>query len=65
MDSLPHPERSRRSSAWVVTWRQLLPDVDMIDRLKREAVRRALLYQGLIHTWLKERLDAETREPGR
>src|SRR5436190_12391355 len=36
----------------------------MIDRLKREAARRALLYQSLIHTWLKERLDAETREPG-
>ena len=38
--------------------------VDMIDRLKREATRRALPYQTLIRMWLKERLDAETREPG-
>jgi CopG antitoxin of type II toxin-antitoxin system len=39
--------------------------VDMIDRLKREAARRAIPYQTLIRMWLKERLDAETREGGR
>jgi predicted DNA binding CopG/RHH family protein len=38
--------------------------VDMIGQLKREAARRALPYQALIRMWLKERLDAETREPG-
>lgn len=36
--------------------------VDMIGQLKREAARRALPYQALIRMWLKERLDAETRE---
>ena len=39
--------------------------VDMIDRLKSEAARRSLPYQTLIRMWLKERLDAETRELGR
>ena len=39
--------------------------VDMIDRLKDEAARRALPYQTLIRMWLKERLDAETRGRGR
>ena len=39
--------------------------VDMIDRPKDEAARRALPYQTLIRMWLKERLDAETRERGR
>ena len=38
--------------------------VEMIDRLKDEAARRALPYQTLIRMWLKERLDAETRERG-
>jgi predicted DNA binding CopG/RHH family protein len=36
--------------------------VDMIDDLKRAAVRRALPYQTLIRMWLKERLDSEPRE---
>jgi predicted DNA binding CopG/RHH family protein len=36
--------------------------VDMIDRLKREAARRALPYQTLIRMWLQERLDTEARE---
>ncbi len=39
--------------------------VDMIDRLKSEAAQRTLPYQTLIRMWLKERLDAETRELGR
>lgn len=34
--------------------------VDMIERLKDEASRRALPYQTLIRMWLKERLDAES-----
>ncbi len=38
--------------------------VDMIDQLKHEAARRVLPYQTLIRMWLKERLDAETRQPG-
>ena len=38
--------------------------VEMIEALEREAARRALPYQTLIRMWLKERLDAETREPG-
>jgi predicted DNA binding CopG/RHH family protein len=37
----------------------------MIDQLKGEAERRAIPYQTLIRMWLKERLDAEAREPGR
>ena len=39
--------------------------VDMSDQLNHEATRRALPYQTLIRMWLKERLDAETREVGR
>ena len=39
--------------------------VDMIDALKQEATRRALPYETLIRMWLKERLDAEARVPGR
>ena len=39
--------------------------VDMIDRLKSEAARRAVPYHTLIRMWLKERLDIETRELGR
>ncbi len=54
------PPRARRTKP--VNLR--LP-VDMIDRLKSEAARRALPYQTLIRMWLKERLDAETRELGR
>jgi predicted DNA binding CopG/RHH family protein len=37
----------------------------MIDQLKREAARRSLPHQTLIRMWLKERLDAEGREPSR
>ncbi|MGI8553999.1 MAG: CopG family antitoxin [Dehalococcoidia bacterium] len=37
--------------------------IAMIDELKRQAARRALPYQTLIHMWLNERLDAEAREP--
>ncbi len=33
--------------------------VDMIEELKAEAGKRALPYQTLIRTWLKERLTAE------
>ncbi len=39
--------------------------IDMIEALKHEGGRRALPYQTLIRMWLKERLDAESREPGR
>ena len=54
------PTRVRRTKP--ITLR--LP-VDMIDRLKHAAARRALPYQTLIHMWLKEQLDAETPERGR
>jgi predicted DNA binding CopG/RHH family protein len=39
--------------------------VEMIDQLKAEAARRVLPYRTLIRMWLKERLDAQTRERGR
>lgn len=39
--------------------------IEMIEALKREGGRRALPYQTLIRMWLKERLDAESREPSR
>ena len=39
--------------------------VEMIDRLKGGAARRVLPYRTPIRMWLKERLDAETRERGR
>ncbi|MBI4496409.1 MAG: hypothetical protein HY689_00700 [Chloroflexi bacterium] len=39
--------------------------VAMIDALKQEAARRELPYQTLIRMWLKERLDAESREQDR
>jgi predicted DNA binding CopG/RHH family protein len=34
--------------------------IDMIERLKSEAGRRAIPYHTLVRMWLQERLDAES-----
>ncbi len=39
--------------------------VDMVGELKVEAAKRALPYQTLIRTWLKERLTAEAEAAAR
>lgn len=36
--------------------------IDMIEALKLAEARRAVSYQALIRTWLKERLDIETSD---
>jgi len=56
-DELIAPQEIRRTKAI-----NLRLPVDMIEALKLEAARRALPYQTLIQTWLKERLDSEASD---